>query len=63
MSTTDNVRQGHVVLSAVFTTLALGVLLASVVMAWWVPKADDGGHPTEQVTTSAEASHSPADAP
>ena len=43
MPTTDNARQGHVILSAVFATIALGVLLASAVMGWWVHGADAGG--------------------
>lgn len=43
MPTADNARQGHVILSAVFATLALGVLLASAVMGWWVHGADAAG--------------------
>jgi len=43
MPTTDNARQGHVILSAVLATLALGVLLASAVMGWWVHGTDTAG--------------------
>ena len=63
MPTPDNARQGHVVLRAVLITLALGVLLASVVMAWWVRQADDGGPMTGQATVSADTASSPAEAP
>lgn len=53
MATTDKARQGHGLLRAVLTTLALGVLLASVVMAWWVRRADDSASMTGQATVSA----------
>ena len=43
MPTADNARQGHVILSAVLGTLALGVLLASAVMGWWVRGTDAAG--------------------
>lgn len=43
MPTTDNARQGHVILSTVLATLALGVLLASAVMGWWVHGTDAAG--------------------
>lgn len=55
MPTTDNARQGHGLLRAVLTTLALGVLLASVVMAWWVRRADDSASMTGQTTVAAGA--------
>jgi hypothetical protein len=56
MSTPDNARQGHVVLSTVLATVALGVLLASAVM-WWVTGMDDGGSfPGQAVTATADAS-------
>lgn len=63
MPTTDNARQGHVVLRAVLITLALGVLLASVVMAWWVRQADESGLMTGQATASADAGSRQAEAP
>jgi len=56
MPTTDNARQGHVILSAVFATIALGVLLASAVMGWWVHGADAAGmtgQSTQMVDLSA----------
>lgn len=43
MPTADNTRQGHVILSAVFAMLALGVLLACAVMGWWVHGTDAAG--------------------
>lgn len=54
MATTDNARQGHGLLRAVLITLALGVLLASVVMAWWVRQADESSM-TGQAAVSADA--------
>jgi hypothetical protein len=36
MSTPDNADQGHVILRTVLITIALSVLVASVVMWWWV---------------------------
>jgi len=59
MSTPDNAHQGHVILSAVVTTLALGVLLASAVMGWWVHGSDPAsmtGQSAQVVDSSA--SHS-----
>lgn len=59
MATTDNnARQGHGLLRAVLTTLALGVLLASVVMAWWVRRADDSSTMTGQATVSSDVGSS-----
>jgi hypothetical protein len=58
MSTPDNARQGHVILSTVLATLALGVLLASAVM-WWLTGVDDGGSFSGQsASASVEASRS-----
>lgn len=58
MPTTDNARQGHGLLRAVLITLALGVLLASVVMAWWVRQADESSSMTGQAAVSADAGRS-----
>jgi len=60
MSTPDNARQGHVILSTVLATLAVGVLVASAVM-WWVTGQDDGSGFSGQgqaATASVEASRS-----
>ncbi|AIF45776.1 hypothetical protein [Dyella japonica] len=60
MPAPDNARRGHVVLRVLLIAVALGVLVASAVMWWWVRQADDGGLATGQATTSAgmEASSS-----
>ena len=58
MPTPDNARQGHVVLSTVLATLALGVLLASAVM-WWLTGMDDGASfPGQAASAAVEASRS-----
>ena len=55
MPTPDNARQGHVVLSVVLSTLAVGVLLASVVMGWWVRASSDQGMAGTQAAQVVEA--------
>lgn len=52
MPVPDNARQSHVVLRFVLITLALGVLIASAMMWWWVHESDDGSLATGQATTA-----------
>jgi hypothetical protein len=58
MPAPDNAHQGHVILRAVLTTLALGVLLASAVMGWWVRGGTDDSGLTGQSAQVVDASAS-----
>ncbi|WP_157956494.1 hypothetical protein [Dyella sp. C11] len=58
MPTTDSARQGHVILCTVLATLALGVLLASAVMGWWVHEAGDTAVTGQTASISEPASQS-----
>ena len=52
MPTSDNAHHGHGILRTVLITLAAGVLLASVVMGWYVHQADDGSAMTGPAATA-----------
>ncbi|WP_267225237.1 hypothetical protein [Dyella silvae] len=39
----DNARSGHALLRIVLITLAIGVLLISALMWWWVREAESSG--------------------
>ncbi|WP_114241785.1 hypothetical protein [Dyella sp. C9] len=56
MPTPSRAREGHVVLRAVLITLAVGVLLASALMWWWVRQADEGGGMAGQAMQTAQQS-------
>jgi hypothetical protein len=43
MPMSDNARAGHVLLRIVLITLAIGVLLVSALMWWWVREAESSG--------------------
>jgi hypothetical protein len=58
MATPSRAREGHVVLRVVLMTLAISVLLASVVMWWWVRQYDDGDIMAGQVTPAAQQGES-----
>jgi hypothetical protein len=58
MATPSRAREGHAVLRVVLITLAIGVLLASVVMWWWVRQSEDGGAMAGQLAPPAQQGES-----
>jgi len=43
MPLSDHARSGHAILRAVLIVLAIGVLVASALMWWWVRESDTHG--------------------